>query len=300
MFERSMKPAIRPYLQQELVFNSRLSMPVQSYDVKQQDIDDQLPTVINVDDGILLPDVDINEKRKYIDYFTFTAYDVGTDAEVEMDKGEYTTDMMGYLIDKGYAFFNTLNEGVLINGYKPFFYIHDANSFYYAGSNANPDTKYLKSILVYDDLVSMADILKECTLMPKDMRNPLTSPFISIKEYAPEFDREMNERYLLIDILVKERKDLGKKGDIYNINKRITTIDGYSVPYGFYSPEYPDGPVLGDVDYRRTLYWNPNVETDSTGTAQVEFYNNSYSKHFKVCGAGITINGTPYIFDERF
>lgn len=300
MFERSMKPAIRPYLQQELVFNSRQGGSIQSHDVKQQDIDDQLPTVINVDDGILLPDVDINEKRKYIDYFTFTAYDVGTDAEVEMDKGEYTTDMMGYLIDKGYAFFNTLNEGVLINGYKPFFYIHDANSFYYAGSNANPDTKYLKSILVYDDLVSMADILKECTLMPKDMRNPLTSPFISIKEYAPEFEREMNERYLLIDILVKDRKDLGKKGDIYNINKRITTIDGYSVPYGFYSPEYPDGPVLGDVDYRRTLYWNPNVETDSTGTAQVEFYNNSYSTRFNISGAGMTTSGIPYILNQNW
>ena len=300
MFERSMKPAIRPYLQQELVFNSRLSMPVQSHGIKQQDIDDQLPAVINVDEGILLPDVDISEKRKYIDYFTFTAYDVGTDAEVEMDKGEYTTDMMGYLIDKGYAFFNTLNDGVLINGYKPFFYIHDANSFYYAGSNANPDTKYLKSILVYDDLVSMADILKECTLMPKDMRNPLTSPFISIKEYAPEFDREMNERYLLIDILVKERKDLGKKGDIYNINKRITTIDGYSIPYVFYSPEYPEGPIPGDVDYRRTIYWNPNVVTDSTGSAQVEFYNNSYSTRFNITGAGITASDIPYILNQNW
>ena len=248
----------------------------------------------------MLPDVDISEKRKYIDYFTFTAYDVGTDAEVEMDKGEYTTDMMGYLIDKGYAFFNTLNEGVLINGYKPFFYIHDANSFYYVGSNANPDTKYLKSILVYDDLVSMADILKECTLMPKDMRNPLTSPFISIKEYAPEFEREMNERYLLIDILVKDRKDLGKKGDIYNINKRITTIDGYSIPYVFYSPEYPEGPIPGDVDYRRTIYWNPNVVTDSTGSAQVEFYNNSYSTRFNISGAGITASGIPYILNQNW
>ena len=118
--------------------------------------------------------------------------------------------------------------------------------------------------------------------MPKDMRNPLTSPFISIKEYAPEFEREMNERYLLIDILVKDRKDLGKKGDVYNINKRITTIDGYSVPYGFYSPEYPDGPVLGDVDYRRTLYWNPNVVTNNEGEATVRFYNTPHCKRIEI------------------
>lgn len=71
--------------------------------------------------------------------------------------------------------------------------------------------------------------------MPKYMRDLSTSPFVNL--HALEIDRELNERYLLLDILVKERKDLGKKGDIYNINKRITTIDGYSIPYVFYSPE---------------------------------------------------------------
>ena len=132
------------------------------------------------------------------------------------------------------------------------------------------------------------------------MRNPYTSPFIDITGYAPEFERELNERYLLIDILVKERKDLGKKSDIYNINKRITTVDGYSVPYGFYSPEYPDGPILGDVDYRRTLYWNPNVITDADGKAQVEFYNSSITRRFNVSAAGITASGIPYILESQF
>lgn len=170
--------------------------------------------------------------------------------------------------------------------------------FAYAGSNANPDTKYLKSILIYDNLVSLSDILKECTLMPKYMRDLSTSPFVNL--HALEIDRELNERYLLIDILVKERKDLGKKGDIYNINKRITTIDGYSIPYGFYSPEYPDGPILGDVDFRRTLYWNPNIITDENGNAQVEFYNNSITEDFEISAAGITSSGVPYVLDAGF
>lgn len=297
VFERSMKPAIRPYIQQELEFRNSRDV-LQSEIIEQQETDDGLPVVINADDGILLSDVDIIEKRKYIDYFTFTAYDVSTDVEVDLDKGEYTTDMMGYLIDKGYAFFNTSNDGMLINGFKPFFYIHDANSFYYAGPNANPDTKYLKSILIYDNLVSLSDILKECTLMPEYMRDLSTSPFVNL--HALEIDRELNERYLLIDILVKERKDLGKKGDIYNINKRITTIDGYSIPYVFYSPEYPDGPILGDVDFRRTLYWNPNIITDENGNAQVEFYNNSITEDFEISAAGITSSGVPYVLDAGF
>lgn len=300
MFERSMKPSIRPYLQQELVLINRRGDIIQSDTIIQEDADDGLPAVIDADEGLLLPDVDINEKRKYVDYFTFTAYDVTKDAEIEMDKGEYTTDMMGYMIEKGFAFYNTPDQGVLINGFKPFFYIHDAGSFYYAGTNANPDTKYLKSILVYDRLVPLGDILKECTLIPQYMRDPFTSPFISVTGYAPEFERELNERYLLVDILVKERKELGKKGDIYNINKRITTVDGYSVPYGFYSPQYADGPVLGDVDYRRTLYWNPNVKTDSTGNAQIEFYNNSITEHFTISAAGVTSFRVPYILNADF
>ena len=103
---------------------------------------------------------------------------------------------------------------------------------------------------------------------------------------------------MLIDILVKERNELGKKDELYNINKRITTFDGYSVPYSFYSPEYPDGPVLGDVDSRRTLYWNPNVITNADGRARVEFYNNSYSQHYTISGAGITPSGIPYILKQ--
>ncbi len=323
-FERSAKPVVRPYLQQELVFRNRLGRSVKSYELEQPDTDEQFPEVIKADDGILLPDVVILEKRKYIDYFTFTAYNVKVDTEIEMDKGEYSTDMMGYLSDRGYSYVITpddglidaasimaefdaarsdgvIYEGVLVNGHKPFFYIHDSNKFYYAGSSANPDTRYLKSILVYDHLVSLADIFKECTLMPQYMKDPSTSPFIEIKNYAREVQRDLGERYLLIDIQVKDRKEIGKMlYDEYNINKRITTVDGYSVPYAFYSPEYPDGPVLGDVDYRRTLYWNPNVETDSTGTAQVEFYNNSYSTMFNISGSGITASGIPFVLNENW
>jgi hypothetical protein len=32
----------------------------------------------------------------------------------------------------------------------------------------------------------------------------------------------------------------------------------------------------------------------------VEFYNNSYSRNFKLTGAGITASGTPYVLDTGF
>ena len=57
---------------------------------------------------------------------------------------------------------------------------------------------------------------------------------------------------------------------------------------------------MGDVDYRRTLYWNPNVIADENGYAEIEFYNNSYSTKFNVSGAGITASGMPYVLDKDF
>ena len=102
----------------------------------------------------------------------------------------------------------------------------------------------------------------------------------------------------MVDVLMKERRDISTRDEIFNINKRTTTVDGYSRPFSFYAPEYPDGPVVGEVDYRRTLYWNPNVITDKDGKAQVEFYNNSITTHFNISAAGMTASGTPYTLNQ--
>ena len=108
-------------------------------------------------------------------------------------------------------------------------------------------------------------------------------------------------KYYLIDVQVKEDHELMSESAKRNLGQRITTMQGFTPQKAqFYSPQYPDGPIEGDVDYRRTLYWNPNVITDSLGCAHVEFYNNSYSTNFTVTGAGITASGTPYVLDADF
>jgi hypothetical protein len=73
--------------------------------------------------------------------------------------------------------------------------------------------------------------------------------------------------------------------------QRLTTYRGYSEVPEFYAPEYPDGPIKGDVDYRRTLYWDPSLTTDSSGEATVTFYNNGYSKQFVISAEGVTSQG---------
>lgn len=54
---------------------------------------------------------------------------------------------------------------------------------------------------------------------------------------------------------------------------RYTKIQGFSRPAAFYSPIYPDPTHAPASDNRRTLYWNPNVMTDSEGQATIECYN---------------------------
>ena len=295
--DRSMTPDIRAYQPQELVFtgidNSKRKNNVQK-------ADDGLPTVIGEDTGLLLPDVDIEEDRMYIDYFTFTSFDVVKDVELELDKGDYSTDLYGYLLDKGYFLVTSENGDIaLVNGFPPFFYLHDSRKCFTGGIYEYPseiDTKDIRSIIAFDRPMYLSNILDQCPLL----RN--TPQFESIMQDVLVGDssgtRSLSDRLLLIDVMMKEEHEQSTRAEIFNINKRVTTIDGYSRPYEFYAPEYPNGPVLGDVDYRRTLYWNPNVITDSIGNAQVEFYNSSITRHFNISAAGMTSSGIPYILDK--
>ena len=294
-FDRSILPPLRAYEPQELQFHS-LSGTVSKSGNKQNEADDGLPMVINVDLGLLLPDVDIDEKRMFIDYFTFKAFDVAKDVEVELDQGEYSTDLLGYLLDKGYVVEYNTDSGTIdnINGFPTFMYIHDQNNYLNVGIFESPaylDSKDIKSILIYDPPIYRVNTYE---LAPLWTKKTMATPADIMGT------DQMYERVYMVDILIKEPHELSTKKELYNINRRTTTVDGYSRQYEFYAPEYPDGPVLGDVDYRRTLYWNPNVITDDEGKAKVEFYNNSITRHFDISAAGMTASGIPYILDEKF
>lgn len=60
---------------------------------------------------------------------------------------------------------------------------------------------------------------------------------------------------------------------------RVTYIEGYTKPDNFFSSNYANQSLpIVEKDHRRTLYWNPSVQTDKEGKAFIEFYNsNKYS-----------------------
>jgi hypothetical protein len=70
---------------------------------------------------------------------------------------------------------------------------------------------------------------------------------------------------------------------------RRTHFQGYNEPQTFQMEDYSILPPM--EDFRRTIYWNPNVKTDSEGKATVEFYNNSSCTEMFISSEGMTKDG---------
>lgn len=71
--------------------------------------------------------------------------------------------------------------------------------------------------------------------------------------------------------------------------QRRTYFQGFNVPTTFQTEDYSFLPPT--EDFRRTIYWNPDVRTDKEGKATVEFYNNSNCTRMYVSAEGMTRDG---------
>ena len=328
LLERALMPKIRSIDVYEKTFNNK---DRNSISIQKSNPEASISPMYK-DFGILLPTVEIRD-RKYIDYMTFQAYDVEKDVEAVLDLGEYPTDVLGYLLKKGYTVYEgALYEGAgnfkvdynpeyvqiarigstsvseiepspkayinrtRINGKPVFWYVHNDEKCLYTGmwdSIIYVDTRDIESIVVYDEPLYLTDIRSEVPLYMKYINSRMNLQAQTDMTTA-------TEKYYLVNVQAKEEHELMDRQAKRDFGRRITTLKGFTAPDQFYAPEYPDGPIPGDVDYRRTLYWNPNLVTDSVGRAQVEFYNNSYSTGFSISGTGMTASGTPYIIDETY
>ena len=314
-----------------------------------------------VEKTIVLDQVEVEGSRRYIDYCTFQAFDAAKDAELIIDKGEYTYTVADYLVDKGYEITITddetweqhitmlqqndsnsskgrdtsrdtkrdlvgdnmlgimetisneeaeggdlmgiragynrwLMKRALINDFRTFWLIMEGNNNVTGPSSEpgyNLDIADVKSIIVYDkpdSYMSNVELVK--CLDVSDIR------------YVQKFVREsdLNREYIFSAGLyvVEIHLHPGRKSRVaWNKNTRQTTFDGYSPKLEFYAPEYPNGPIEGDADYRRTIYWNPEVKTNRLGIVDVKFYNNSYSRSLNVSVEGMTDNGVFITHDSE-
>lgn len=300
--DRSARPEVRPYESFELLLPDHETVTL-----------DDVPVVPaantfgqDPDSVIHLEEVQIDGKRKYIDYMTFKAFDAEEDTEHQLDCGRFTYKVRDYLREKGYdlddnAFIDysmkgdTVNDRdqfieqslglCLLNNRRVLWYLHDehrnlATSAYTPGFDM--DMEDIKSIIVYDS----PTIFESMPIV----RETLTQEMIqSLRTRATINGTPVPAGLYVIDVTMyptTQRRSHVK-------GTRQTSFRGYSEVADFYSPTYPDGPIAGDKDYRRTLYWNPDVRTGDDGNASISFYTNSTTRPFTISAQGITSTGLP-------
>lgn len=88
-----------------------------------------------------------------------------------------------------------------------------------------------------------------------------------------------------------------KQGRVLPVSPKENNImeyGGFTLSKEFYSPKY-NGNDDGDriPDFRSLLYWNPEVKTNESGEAVVEFYTSDEIGSFEVDIQGVASDGTP-------
>lgn len=87
------------------------------------------------------------------------------------------------------------------------------------------------------------------------------------------------------------------------LNSNIQTVlpVGYQQTVEFYSPMYDTKAKKESAtpDLRSTIYWNPNVQVDSSGMAQVSFYTADSATDYGVAIEGICTSGCIIHSDEK-
>ena len=298
--DRASRPTVRAYTSSDTYLPDFATMKeeVKAEDTKKDPMLQEYP-----DSVFLLDNVDVYGRRKYVDYLTFKAYDAEEDTELHLDGGNYTYMVRDYLKDKGYNIDYSRYDGVIpegistrdemiaweleqcpINNRRVLWYLHNEGSDWHKASYTpgfDIDMQDVKSIIVYDSPVEYMSIP-----FVREILEPMTLEELNKTKVLG--DKSVLSPGLYVIDVAMYPKGLRKskvKG------QRQTSFRGYSEIPAFFAPEYPDGPIQGDVDYRRTLYWNPTLTTDAEGAATVTFYNNGYSTNFDISAEGITPQG---------
>ena len=307
-FERADRPAPRPFLKQETDLNHN-DHRLDDYKVDYTDFD--LTPAQRRKLGRMIDDVDIEEtnpKRRFIDYDTFTSFEVEEDAELELDYGEYTTNLGGYFLERGIRF-GGQDGGAPESNLSPVFYVHNMKKLLTQYPFDDPlgiNMIDVKSVIIFDkpmyprEFESLVPLMTDWVKKHAGTTPPGVPNGVGIEVVGDFFVWLWScmRKFTLIDIQIKEDRELLFDWEFRDLGRRTTTVKGFTRPVQFYSPEYPKGPIEGNVDYRRTLYWNPNVITDEDGHARVEFFNNSFTRKFTINAAGITASGVPYILNQ--
>ena len=108
------------------------------------------------------------------------------------------------------------------------------------------------------------------------------------REGSTRFE-QANQPKVTVDL--RKNPDGGKNA---TFRDRYLILKGFAGEDDFYHPNYAGRKPAaeGVKDYRRTLYWNPDLQLDADGQATVSFYNNGKETYIEVSAEGQGNDGT--------
>ena len=292
LIDRQFAPPARPYSYFDFAVGLLQDMKLSDFNngVKEDIAED---SIIQIDSkSKLLPELKVVKKVNKSKLTT--AYEVGSKVDALEDKGEdYPGTILNFLseLDPYFTFEvrHALNsgdaKGIVEDNYKFFDYgfrnrLSKNLDILYYQKRDEWDKERIDPLDMYYDLKYKG---KPVTVIIDDRNFHTGEPEIVLIDEIKEItvseqsgaDVAYNSKAGSSGVLItfhtysKNRYSSDPKGI------RLTHLQGYSEnSKEFYSPDYSNGILPDEKDYRRTLYWNPNVKTDNQGKASVRFYNN--------------------------
>ena len=119
----------------------------------------------------------------------------------------------------------------------------------------------------------------------------------AVKFYT-DFDLRNCDRYLEMSSqtadVTLEFTTIANDGTRYTMRDRSLILPGIAEPDECYHPDYSNRRLPKQKDYRRTIYWNPNLRLDQGGKAHMTFYNNSRKTRMQISAMGMGTLGIAY------
>ena len=136
----------------------------------------------------------------------------------------------------------------------------------------------------YTNAVDNQTFTTEIPIMLDEVRSIYaTDDQSALRQHIRCSDLENKQPYIIYCYTYLDRPKERLKG------VRYAHYHGYSPVEVFETEDYSD--IAPVADYRRTLFWEPNIWTDENGRAQVEFWNNSSCTNMLFSVEGISGEG---------
>lgn len=272
LIDRNFSPAPRAYSYKELHPEWK---DIAYWQQKAEKFDSlYMDSVRRVEGLYLLDEVEIKSKRrkgsnmatKINEHSIDAYYDVRRSVDLLRDNGKIVTTIPELMEKLSPQFYWDRTNDTYTYRQKPICYIMDNHIL------SETETKMM--LTEVDGLASI--IISKGTGGIND--DIVQNSKISEVSDSTGVDISRLDKYSVFYLIPLPRRNVLNKNQTAVLGTRQTVLQGYNSALEYYSPAYPTKELYMDkVDKRRTLYWNPSVQTDENGKAVIECYNNQYS-----------------------